>query len=157
MLVAAWFVATTVWLAIIDLRTHTLPNREVGVALVGQLILIFAFLVITDAGGLVSRLAQVAAGALALFIIYLVVQVLSGGKFGLGDVKFSVQFGAVGGLMGLDTWLWMMLTPYVLAGLFALLMLVRKKMSLADHLAFGPFMTLGGLLVVSSAAGQVLV
>lgn len=156
MLVLAWFVVTTIWLAVIDFKTHTLPNTKVAVSLVGQLILIFAFLWVTDERGLVSGMAQVAIGALALFVIYVLVQVASRGKFGLGDVKFSVQFGASGGFLGVDAWLWMMLTPFVLAGSFALFMVATRKMSLADHLAFGPFMTAGGLLVFSVAAGQVL-
>jgi leader peptidase (prepilin peptidase)/N-methyltransferase len=91
-----------------------------------------------------------------MFTVYFLVYAASGGKFGLGDVKFSAQFGAVGSLLGLDAWLWLMLTPFVLAGLYSFVMVGIRKMSLSDHMAFGPFMAAGGWLVFLASAGQLI-
>jgi len=147
---------TTLGLSFVDMKTHTLPNKFVAAALIGQLVLITVFLVVADSNGFTARVGLVVLGSAGMVLVYLLVQLASRGKFGLGDVKFSAQFGSVGGFLGLDAWLWMMLTPFVLAGAFALLMLATKKMSLSDHLAFGPFMTLGGLLVSLNAVGALI-
>lgn len=155
-LLGVWFLISTVWLAAIDAKTHRLPNRLVLVALTGQLVLIAVYQLGFQVNEFFVRFGLIAAGALAMFTVNLLVYAASGGKFGLGDVKFSAQFGAVGSLLGLDAWLWVMLTPFVLAGLYSLVMVGIRKMSLSDHIAFGPFMAAGGWLVFLASAGQLI-
>jgi leader peptidase (prepilin peptidase)/N-methyltransferase len=155
-LLGVWFLISTVWLAAIDAKTHRLPNRLVLVALTGQLVLIAVYQLGFQVNEFFVRFGLIAAGALAMFTFYFLVYAASGGKFGLGDVKFSAQFGAVGSLLGLDAWLWLMLTPFVLAGLYSFVMVGIRKMSLSDHIAFGPFMAAGGWLVFLASAGQLI-
>lgn len=99
-----------------------------------------------------NRSVGAAFGCTMMLISYCGVYVASKGRFGFGDVKFSAQLGLATGWVGWETWLWALLLPFFLAGLLTLVLLVARRLTLQDHIAFGPFMSLGALIAVAATS-----
>lgn len=77
-------------------------------------------------------------------ILALLLYVASGHRLGLGDVKL---YGALSAQLGLEH-LWMLYAlSFLSAGLVCLLLLLTKKISPQDEIAFGPFIALAWFLI----------
>ncbi len=142
----AWLALCLGWLSWVDLRTHLLPNRFVLTGFLGQSVLLIALAVVSRTQSGLTRLLDAALGCLAMSICYLVIYLASRGSFGMGDVKFSAQLGLFSGWLGWNTWLWALILPFFLAGLVTVALLMIRRLTLKDHIAFGPFMSLGALI-----------
>ncbi len=135
-----YLAAISVALAIIDLETRRLPNVLVLPAyLVGGVLLTAAALLNGDPWGL----ARAAIGAAALFTAYLLMALLSRGGMGFGDVKLA-------GVLGLFlAWLgWGQLAagaffPFLLGGLFSLVLVFARGAGRKSKIPFGPWMLIG--------------
>jgi leader peptidase (prepilin peptidase)/N-methyltransferase len=143
-----WLALCLGWLSWVDIRTHLLPNQFVLAGLLGQSILLIALAVVSRAQNGLNRLLDAALGCLAMSLCYLVIYVASRGSFGMGDVKFSAQLGLFAGWFGWNTWLWALISPFLLAGLVTVALLMLRRLTLKDHIAFGPFMSLGALFAL---------
>ncbi|WP_102161436.1 prepilin peptidase [Zhihengliuella halotolerans] len=139
-LVVVVFVFLGTRLAIIDARTHRLPNRIVGpwylvaAALMGSAAL-FA--------GQGSDAWRMLAGGAILFGVYLVLHLIQPKGMGMGDVKLA---GVLGMHLGLASWQHLLLgtfASFLLGGLYAMVLVLTKKANLKSSIPFGPFMIVG--------------
>ena len=143
--VYVYFAIISVPLAIIDLRTHRLPNRltlpaypivAVGVALPA----------IADARW--SDLTRAAIGAVCLLGVYGLLHVINPAGMGLGDVKLA---GPMGALLAWVSWSVLLVGTFLgfaLGAVVGLLLLATKRVGRKSALAFGPYMLAGAWLAI---------
>ncbi|TFB96790.1 prepilin peptidase [Cryobacterium adonitolivorans] len=135
--------AVSVALAMIDLDTHTLPNRIVLPAyLVAALLLTAAGLFIGEPG----RLLAAAIGGMSLFTAYLLMALCYPSGMGLGDVKLAGLLGLYLGWLGWAPLIVGAFAAFLLGGIFALLLLVTGRADRKSGIPFGPWMLVGAWL-----------
>ena len=149
-----YLAAVSVALAMIDLDTHTLPNKILlPVYPVGAVLLTAAALVSGEPGRLLSALI----GAAALFGLYLALALISPGGMGLGDVKLAGVLGLCLGWLGWAPLIVGAFGAFLLGGLFGIGLLVSRKAGRRSSIPFGPWMLLaawlGAVFGQSMAAG----
>lgn len=153
MLLAAallYLLALSVVLGRIDIRTHKLPNRFVlpaypvaGVLLGGAAI----------AAGEPARILGSWGGALALFLLYLLLWVIYPAGMGLGDVKLAGVLGLYLGLLGWEHVMLGVGAGFVLGGLWGVVLLISRRGTLKSTIPFGPAMLAGTWLVLLAVPG----
>ena len=140
-----YLVAVSVVLALIDIDTHTLPNRIVlpGYA-VGVVLLSASGLLAGD----FKALASAAIGAAALFLLYFVLALAypRGMGMGMGDVKLAGVLGLFLGFIGWQAIVVGAFAAFLLGGIFALVLLALRRASRKSAVSFGPWMLLGAWL-----------
>ncbi|TFD51796.1 prepilin peptidase [Cryobacterium sp. Hh7] len=138
-----YLAAVSVALAMIDLDTHTLPNKILlPVYPVGAVLLTAAALVAGEPGRLLSALI----GAVALFGLYLALALISPGGMGLGDVKLAGVLGLYLGWLGWAPLIVGAFGAFLLGGLFGIGLLVSRKAGRRSSIPFGPWMLLAAWL-----------
>jgi leader peptidase (prepilin peptidase)/N-methyltransferase len=138
-----YFAGFSVALAMIDLDTHTLPNKIVLPAYpVAAVLLTVAALVAGEPGRLLSALI----GAAALFGVYLALALISPGGMGLGDVKLAGVLGLYLGYLGWGPLVVGAFGAFLLGGVFGLILLVSRKVGRRSSIPFGPWMLLAAWL-----------
>ena len=126
-------------LSVIDIRTHTLPDRLVLPAypVAGTLL---------GAGGLLSghpaHLWRALAGLLALGALYWVLWAVHPAGMGFGDVKLA---GVIGAATVTVSWT-AVFYALVAAGVLAIAWATARRVS---RLAFGPWLSLGAVMSVA--------
>ncbi len=147
LLCAAVACAYLLWLAlvlsIIDIRTHTLPNRHVLPAYpITAVLLLGAAL----AAGAPRQALSALGGALALAALYFVLWLVSPQGMGFGDVKLA---GVLGMFLGYLSWTHVVVgaaAGFVLGGLWGVAVIVSRRGTAKTAIPFGPAM-LAGVLV----------
>jgi leader peptidase (prepilin peptidase)/N-methyltransferase len=138
-----YLAAVSVALALIDLDTHTLPNRIVGPSyLVGGALLGAASVITHDWAQLVMMLA----GGAALFAIYFLVAMISPRGMGFGDVKLAGLIGLYLAHLGPAQLVVGAFGAFVLGGLFAIALVVSRRAGRKTGIPFGPWMLAGAWL-----------
>lgn len=129
--------------SVVDLLERRIPNRMllVGGVAVGVLVVV-PFLVAGDGWGVLWA----AAGAAAMFGLYLVLALVSPSAMGMGDVKLAALVGGVLGAFGWTTWFIGLLAAFVLGGVAALALLLARRAGRRDTIPFGPWMVAGALV-----------
>lgn len=139
----AWMGPT---LAVIDARTHLLPDRivlpsyAVAVPTAGA-----AWL---SAGPLAAL--QVVAIAAALWVVFFILRFINPAGMGFGDVKLAGVLGLYLGVLGWAHALAGIFIAFVLAALYGVAVIALRKATLKTTVPFGPFLILGttiGLLL----------
>ena len=134
------------WLFVVDARTHRLPNRIVLPALAATLLLIAVeALLLQDA----TRLLRSLAGALLLGGFFLLLRLISRGGMGGGDVKLAALLGAVLGWHGWTAIALGAASAFLLASLYALLLMGLRRATGKTRIAFGPWMIVGAVLAIA--------
>ncbi|MHA7239886.1 prepilin peptidase [Arthrobacter sp. TMS1-12-1] len=133
-----------VLLAAIDARSKLLPNAVLVRFLAVAVPLL---LVAAGASGEWSGLLGAAAGAAALFAVYLVLALINPAGMGMGDVKLAAVLGLFGGWAGYTAWLGTLLGGFLLGGLAGLAVLLFRRGSRGSTFPFGP-----GMLVAAFAS-----
>lgn len=129
-------------LAVIDARTHRLPNRLV-LPLYPGMIALFACACLLGAPW--SSLARALVSGAALFAFYLVLW-RTGGGMGGGDVKLAGVLGIALGWMGWEALALGALAGFVLGGLYSAVVLALRRADRNSRVPFGPFMLTGAAL-----------
>jgi leader peptidase (prepilin peptidase)/N-methyltransferase len=133
-------------LVVIDYEHHRLPNRLVVVAAVaGAVLLTVAAL----RYGSWAALLRSAEGAGAVFAVLFVLCFVAPRSFGFGDVKLG---GVLGGYLGWFGWGYVyygIFIGFVLGALLAVAMLLARRATMKTHLAFGPMLITGALIVLA--------
>ncbi len=136
-----------VCLAAMDMDVHRLPDRimwpTMGVLTVG---LLLAGLL---GGGLLPWVWALLAGLLCgLAYLLLALTSLARGSLaiGLGDVKLAALLGAGLGWFGWQPVVVGMYAGVLLGGVFALVLLVLRRVTFGGHLPYGPPMMIGALV-----------
>jgi len=141
-LAAALYCATLQVLARIDAQTRLLPDAL-------TLPLLWAGLLFHWSGGWV-RLEDAVAGAAVgygvLWLIWAVHRGCSGRDgIGFGDLKLAA---AIGAWLGAEALPWALLVASLVACVAALVTRVRGRLKRFEAVAFGPYLSMGGILVL---------
>lgn len=140
------FAVIGVALAIIDIRSHRLPNRLVAsVGVTGLVLLIAAALT----GSRMDALIRALLAALVLFAAYLVLRMLSAGGVGAGDVKLAAVIGLYLGWLGWGSVLVGTLAGFVLGGVVAAAMMLARRANRRTAIPFGPWMLAGAWVAIA--------
>ncbi|CAB4944015.1 MAG: prepilin peptidase [Actinobacteria bacterium] len=136
-------------LAVVDIAEHRLPNRLLlMLAVVSIALLAGASAVNADPGRFLRALM---CGSL-VFAALLAAALLAPSGLGMGDVKLGFVTGMFLGWLGWEWAYWGTLLGFALGGSWALILLVRRRGTLATAIAFGPCMLLGVLVCAVTAA-----
>lgn len=143
-LIAFLFLAAiSVALAVIDIDTHTLPNRIVLPAYVVGGALLGAALAIE---GEWSRLFSAVVGCASAFLLYLVLALVRPGGMGFGDVKLAGVLGLYLGSLGWAQLAVGIFAAFVLGGLFGIALTLTRRATRSSGIPFGPWMLAGAWL-----------
>ena len=136
----AWlaFVPVAVALASIDLELKRLPDLLTLPSAAAVLVLLAFDASVRGSGMLVTTVASSA----ALFCVYLVMNLVTRGGMGMGDVKLALVLGALLGVLGAAAVLVATLLAFVLGGLISSVLLLARRASRKSTIPFGPFMIL---------------
>ncbi|GAA1958142.1 prepilin peptidase [Microbacterium aquimaris] len=134
------FAGISVVLAVIDARSHRLPNRIVAA---GYALATVTLGLSAVAGGDGAEAIRALAAGAALFGALLLVRILDPRAIGGGDVKLAGLIGIHLGWLGWDAVLLGVALAFAGAGVFALLLVVARRRGGAARIAFGPWL-LGG-------------
>ena len=137
-------VGAGMWLSLIDIDTHLLPRRIVyrTIAVAMPLLVLSAFFDNT------GSIAGMFIGGLGMWCILRVLEVVSRGDLGGGDVGLGALLGLYLGWISYEAILVGLFTSFLVGGLFALVLLVTRKANRHTHFAFGPFLIVGTLIAV---------
>ena len=129
-------------LSVIDIRTHTLPNRYVLPAypLAGALLLVASL-----ASGYPLHVLNAATGAAAMTAFYWLLWAVYPTGMGFGDVKLA---GVLGLFLGFLSWQHVLLgaaAGFVVGGLWGLALIVSRRGTAKSAIPFGPAMLSGAL------------
>ncbi|QPE05568.1 prepilin peptidase [Microbacterium schleiferi] len=147
----AAFAAIGAALAIVDIRTHRLPNRLVALAGASGLVLLIGAAV---TGGSIHALLRGVLAALVLLIAYLALRMLSAGGVGGGDVKLAAVIGLYLGWLGWGSVVVGTLAGFMLGGVFAAGMLLTRRADRRTAVAFGPWMIAGAWVAIALAVSR---
>ena len=125
------------WLSIIDIRSHRLPNKVVAAM---TLVSISIQVLIALTQSQLDRLIAALTTALVTTLVYFLLYVCSRGSMGMGDVKFAFPLGLAIGWYNPEQWLPAIFITFCLAGLVALTGIALKRTSWKSALALGPYM-----------------
>ena len=137
-------VGAGMWLSLIDIDTHLLPRRIVyrTIAVAMPLLVLSAFF--DDAGSIVGMFI----GGFGMWCMLRVLEVLSRGDLGGGDVGLGGLLGLYLGWLSYEAILVGLFASFLVGGFFAVALLVTRKANRNTHFAFGPFLIVGALIAV---------
>ena len=149
--VLASAVSLLIVLAIIDLEHGLILNRLVFPSFVVLLILapFWSDLDLTrsflGSSGMLASLANSVVAGLGGFLLFLIVALVYPEGMGGGDVKLAGLVGLLVGFPGVLVALW---GAVIAGGLVATALLALRKKGRKDTMPFGPFLSLGGIVVL---------
>lgn len=135
-----YLAAISVVLSLIDVDTHTLPNRVVLPSYLVAVALLGAASVID---GRWNSLATAAIGGGALFLLYGILAFARPGGMGFGDVKLAGVLGIYLGFLGWEQLIVGGFAAFVLGGIYGVIQLARRRATRTSGIPFGPWMVLG--------------
>jgi leader peptidase (prepilin peptidase)/N-methyltransferase len=132
--------AVALWLAVIDARTQRIPNRIVLPSILIAAVLFAAFSW--------AIAGQALLAATISFAVLLVLNLVSRGQLGMGDVKLAALLGLGLGAIGWGYWLLGLSLGFVFGGLGATVLLARSRgrVGLKSYFAYGPYLVAGALV-----------
>lgn len=135
-----YLAAISIALALIDLETQRLPDVIVLPSYLVGGILLSAGSVLTAR---TDQLVFAGIGLVASYLFYLVLILVKPGGMGRGDLKLSGVLGMYLGWMGLGPLLVGTFAPYLLGGIFAIVLMIVSSAGGKTKIPFGPWMLLG--------------
>jgi leader peptidase (prepilin peptidase)/N-methyltransferase len=133
-------------LLLVDARDHRLPDRLVLPAAAGALALLtVAAAVRADWAALLRAVAAAA----VVFAIFCIAAVLSPSSLGFGDVKLAGLLALYLGWLSWGHVFYGIFAGFVLGALVAVVMLASRRVSLKSHIALGPALITGALLIAA--------
>lgn len=140
------FAVIGIWLSIIDILTHRLPNRIIFPSYPAVAILLVAAAFAAQDWG---RLLSLAGGAAALWVFYFILRLIYPAGMGFGDVKLAGLLGLYLGFVGWSFLLWGTFAAFLLGGVWGVLLIVSRRGTAKSAIPFGPFMIVGAGLVLA--------
>lgn len=135
-----YLAAVSIVLALIDLDTHTLPNRVVIPSYVVGIVLLGLTGVLN---GNHDAILRGLLGMVALGLFYFGMALIYPGGMGMGDVKFAGVLGLFLGYLGWGVLLVGAFSAFVLGGFFALALMIFRRADRKSGIPFGPWMLTG--------------
>ncbi|MEO3934063.1 A24 family peptidase [Micrococcaceae bacterium Sec7.4] len=136
---------TGVQLTRIDILHHLLPNRLVLPLLGAGLLLLSASAGVTGEPG---NLLRGVAGALILFVLYLILALTSRNSLGMGDVKLAAPLGLYLGYLGWPQLFYGGALGFVAGGLASMALVLKNRGIKPQEVPYGPSMLAAGLAVI---------
>jgi leader peptidase (prepilin peptidase) / N-methyltransferase len=135
-----YLAAISIALALIDLDTHTLPNKIVLPSyIVGAVLLGTSGILSGDYSALITA----AVGLVALFALYFAMAIAYPGGMGFGDVKLAGVLGLYLGFLGWGPLVVGAFAAFLLGGIYAIALVVAGKATRKNGIPFGPWMLAG--------------
>lgn len=129
---------------IIDKNLHIIPNKIVfAVLLLGCISLVLEFIFLRDE--FVATLISKLIGLFVCVVLFYVLGRLTKNGIGMGDIKLIAT---IGWLLGFSATMFSILFSLIISASYAVVLLVLKKKTKNDRLAFGPFMFFGYILLL---------
>ena len=138
-------------MSLVDLRMHRLPDRYTLSLWAITAIALFSVLSNPSVTGQIED--AVFSSAVVVVLLWLLAE-WPGRPLGFGDVKLGAVIGLQLGFYGLHAALLALALSVLIGGVCAVWMVITKRMSASDHLAFGPFMAMGTLVTLALVAGE---
>lgn len=132
-------------LAAIDVAVQRLPDR---LTLPAYPVLAGLLALAAIASGDMAPFGRALLGGLALAAGFYLLAAIRPGHLGGGDIKLAGVLGLALGWLGWPELILGASLSFVLLGVVSLALLAARRITLRSHLAFGPFMIVGALLVV---------
>ena len=145
-LACCWTFLIGVALAHIDVVVHRLPDRLSLTAAAGAAVLLIGAAV-TDHR--YSRLVVACVCAVGVALFYLILVLANPSGMGLGDAKTAISTGLVTGWFSAFAAIAGGAAGFVLAGMYALALIVSRRAGPKDHIPHGPFLLLGAVATVA--------
>ncbi len=123
------------WIAVIDLREHRIPNVLVGAIF----LLALAEVTLYGVPGVRASIIGMVIGSLPFFIAAFA------GVLGMGDAKLTAAMGA---LLGWPAILLALFCGVLAGGLTSGVLLLSRHIGRKERIPYGPFLALGGILVI---------
>ena len=130
--------------SVVDIDTHVVTNSSIVRAVVWSVPVLWGSAIIDTSGSVEGMLL----GSFGVFVVLKVLQVLSRGDLGGGDVRIGAVFALYAGWTGTVNAFEMLVVGFVLAGAVAVVLLVTRRAGRRSFVPFGPFLLLGTLAVV---------
>jgi leader peptidase (prepilin peptidase)/N-methyltransferase len=132
--------AISIALALIDIETHTLPNRIVLPAYIVAAVLFAGEAIL---GGDYSALIRAGIGLGAMWLAYALMRLVYPKGMGFGDVKLAGVLGIFLGWSGWGSLVVGAFAAFILGGLFGIIVILVKKGGRKTGIPFGPWMLAG--------------
>jgi len=145
-----YLAAISVTLAIVDVRTHRLPNR---IVLPAYAVLAVLFTLACLLGVPWTALLRAAVGGAVLFAFYALLRALPPGGMGGGDVKLAGVLGIALGFVGWGALLLGALAGFLLGGIYGMALMAARRADRKTAIPFGPWMIAGAWLGIALGAG----
>jgi leader peptidase (prepilin peptidase)/N-methyltransferase len=150
LLALLYLASISVALGLIDLDTHTLPNRIVLPSYIVGAILMLASAI---SMGQAQPLIRAVIGAALMWLIYLFMALAYKGGMGFGDVKTAGALGLFLGYLGWKVLIVGAFAAFFLGGVFALALLITRRVSVKSGIPFGPWMLVGAWVGIFLGGG----
>ena len=142
LLVRSLWVAVLVQVTFFDLEHHLILDR----VLLPSAVTALALSVVTpNLGWMMALLTALGTGLVFLAVAAVGSVIFSTEAMGLGDVKFSAFLGLI---LGLRPTVLAVLIGVTLAGVIACALLLTRRRSRKDSIAYGPFLAVGALVAL---------
>lgn len=138
-------VVSAVQLARIDIDHHLLPNRLVLPLLAAGSALLTGAAVVHGAS---ENLLRGAAGAVTMFVLYLILALTSRNGLGMGDVKLAAPLGLYLGYLGWTHLFYGGALGFVAGGLASAVILLKNRGNKPQEVPYGPSMLAACLAVI---------
>ncbi len=129
-------------LAFIDYREHIIPNKVLLYLLIVR-IAIAGIEMIADFNTAKTELLGCLIAAIGMLVLLCVMRLIVKNGIGFGDIKLFVVMGLYYGVRGSISTLFL---SFVVSFIVSIFMLVTKRKSKKDHIAFAPSILVGTLL-----------
>ncbi len=130
--------------AIIDQKTHMIPN-EIILTLLGSGMLFLLIEFFYNRESFINMFRMACIGLLVCIVLFYILARLTRNGLGFGDVKLITS---IGWMIGLAPTLFTVLFALILCSFAAIFLLLKKKKSKKDRLAFAPFLFLGYIVTL---------
>lgn len=131
-------------LFLVDVDTHVLARRTVVMGTLWGIVGL-AFVSLWDNTG---RVAQMLWGAAVMWLVLKILEIISRGDLGAGDVSLGPLLGLFTGWLALERVFIAVVAAFFIGGLFAIALVTLGRASRRTFIAFGPFLVLGAFVGV---------
>tara|TARA_Y100000590_G_scaffold55347_2_gene57927 strand:+ start:11014 stop:11685 length:672 start_codon:yes stop_codon:yes gene_type:complete len=145
-----YFIINTIYIALlilisnIDYNSKIIPNK---IIIIGTLLSIILFTLNSDSIQLngKSLILESFLGSFLGFSIMMFFYLLPFTRIGAGDVKLSALIGAISGFQKI---IFALSSGIIFAGIISIILILSKKKSINDDIAFGPYICSGTIFII---------